>query len=294
MPANPIQRKTRNSFLLGMLIMLIIAVAVIAVLYFTAFSDMFQGTSSTGKGGSVYTYKLIAPIKSGEVIAANKVEKVKLAISDIPSDYIPNTIDFNAVQFKSKLDLQAGTVLSSSLLYENEQLAASTRLVEFNMLTLPSTLRIGDYIDVRFTMPTGQNYIVLSKKQVVDLKNTTVSLHLTEDEILMMSSAIIESYVMKASNLQIIQYVEAGIQASSTPTYAVNTDVYQLIMSNYQKGINIEDYGKINDSYNSNLRSIIDQELGQYAGYELTNIQEGIEKEKETSMELYLSGLESY
>ena len=80
MPANPIQRKTRNSFLLGMLIMLIIAVAVVAVLYFTAFSDMFKGTSSTGKGGSVYTYKLIAPIKSGEVIAANKVEKVKLAV----------------------------------------------------------------------------------------------------------------------------------------------------------------------------------------------------------------------
>lgn len=292
MPANPIQRKTRNSFLLGMLIMLIIAVAVIAVLYFTAFSDMFKGTSSTGKGGSVYTYKLITPIKSGESIDASKIERVKLSISDIPADYIPDSI--NVTAFKSKLNLQAGTVLSSSLLYENEQLAASTRLVEFNMLTLPSTLRTGDYIDVRFTMPTGQNYIVLSKKQVVGLKNTTVSLHLTEDEILMMSSAIIESYVMKASNLQIIQYVEAGIQASSTPTYAVNTDVYQLIMSNYQKGINIEDYGKINDSYNSNLRSIIDQELGQYVGSELTNIQEGIEKEKETSMELYLSGLEAY
>ena len=126
------------------------------------------------------------------------------------------------------------------------------------------------------------------------MKNTTVSMHLTEDEILMMSAAIIESYIMKASNLQVIQYVEAGLQAASTPTYSVNADVYQLIMSNSQKGVNIEDYGKINDSYNANLRSIIDQELGQYLGNEITNIQEGIEKEKETSMELYLSGLEGY
>ena len=128
----------------------------------------------------------------------------------------------------------------------------------------------------------------------MNLQNTTVSLYLTEDEILMMSAAIIESYVIKASNLQLIQYVEAGMQEASTPTYSVNNEVYQLIQSNSQKGINIEDYGKINDSYNANIRSIIDQELGNYAGSEITNIQEGIEKEKETAMELYLSGLEGY
>lgn len=292
MPANPIQRKTRNSFLLGMLIMLIVAVAVIAVLYFTMFSDMFAKTSTTGKGGNVYVYKLIASVKSGEKIEANKIEKVKMSANDVPADCVKENI--NVTLYKSKLDLQAGTVLSGSLLYENEQVKNSTRLVEFNMLTLPSYLRVGDYIDVRFTMPSGQNYIVLSKKQVVSLKNTTVGLHLTEDEILMMSAAIIESYVMKASNLQVIQYVQAGIQEASTPTYAVNTEVYKLIMSNAQKGINIEDYGKINDSYNAELRSIIDQELGQYLGNEITNIQEGIDKEKENAMELYLSGLEGY
>lgn len=292
MPANPIQRKTRNSFLLGMLIMLLIAIVIIAILYFTVFPDMFKGTSSTGKGGSVYVYRLTGAVKSGEKIEANKLEKVKMAASDLPTDYVPDTV--NVTAYKSKLNLQAGTILSSSLLYENEKLANSARLVEFNMLTLPSTLRIGDYIDVRFTMPSGQNFIVLSKKQVMNLQNTTVSLYLTEDEILMMSAAIIESYIMKASNLQVIQYVEAGIQEASTPTYSVNNEVYQLIQSNAQKGINIEDYGKINDSYNANLRNIIDQELGQYVGNEITNIQEGIDKEKETSMELYLSGLQGY
>lgn len=292
MPANPIQRKTRNSFLLGMLIMLIIAVAVVAILYFTMFSDMFSGASTAG--GTEYAYVLMSEVKSGETISANKVQAVKVSASSIPTDYLTDTTGLNEGNYKSKVDLQAGTVLSKGLVYENEKVQNSTRLIEYNMLTLPSTLRVGDYVDVRFTMPSGQNYIVLSKKQVVSLKNTTVSMHLTEDEILMMSAAIIESYIMKASNLQVIQYVEAGLQAASTPTYSVNADVYQLIMSNSQKGVNIEDYGKINDSYNANLRSIIDQELGQYFGNEITNIQEGIEKEKETSMELYLSGLEGY
>lgn len=292
MPANPIQRKTRNAFLSGMLIMLLVATVIIAVLYFTVFSDMFTGSTGTGKGGTVYAYRITSAVKSGEKIETNKIEKVKIAVGDLPADYINENIDVTA--YKSKLDLQAGTVLSDSLLYKGENIVDSTRLVEYNMLTLPSNLRVGDYIDVRFTMPSGQNYIVLSKKQVMNLQNTTVTLYLTEDEILMMSSAIIESYVMRASNLQAIQYVQAGIQESSTPTYSVNSDVYQLIMSNFQKGVNIEDYGKINDSYNAALRQIIEQELGQYVGTEITNIQEGIEKEKETAMELYLSGLEGY
>ena len=291
MPANPIQRKARNSFLLGMLIMLLIAVIAIIVVYLV-FPEIFSGNLSTGKGESVSVYKLTKSIKSGEKIDSSYLTTVTMASGDLPADYVPSNI--NLSEYKSKVDLQAGTVLSGSLIYQGETLADSARLVEFNMLTLPSTLRVGDYIDVRFTVPSGQNFIVLSKKQVMSLKNTTVSLYLTEDEILMMSGAIIESYIMKASNLQVIQYVEAGIQEASTPTYSVNNEVYQLIQSNAQKGINIEDYGKINDSYNADIRNIINQELGQYTGNEITNIQEGIDKEKETSMELYLSGLEGY
>lgn len=291
MPSNPIQRKTRNAFLIGMLIMLIISVLVVAVLYFTVFSDIFGGTS---KNGTAYAYRLVSDIKSGEGIGASKVERVKIAVDNLPSDYIGDNIDITSC--KSKIDLQAGTVLGASMLYQEEEIKDSTRRMEYNMLTLPSTLRIGDYIDVRFTMPSGQNYIVLSKKEVKNINNTTVTLYLTEDEILMMSSAIIESYIMKASNLYVVQYVEAGLQQSSTPTYVVNTDVYQLIQSNSTKGINIEDYSKINDSMkeSENLRQLIEQELGQYVGEETTNIQEGVTKEKETSMELYLSGLQGY
>lgn len=290
MPSNPIQRKTRNAFLSGMFIMLIVAVLIVAVLYFTVFSDMFGGTTS--KKGTAYAYRLVSEVKSGEEIDASKVERVKIAVENLPSDYVVDNDDITAC--KSKIDLQAGTVLGRSMLYKGEGIENSTRKVEYNMLTLPSTLKVGDYIDVRFTMPSGQNYIVVSKKQVKDIKESTITLYLTEDEILMMSSAIIESYIVKASNLQAYQYVQAGIQETSTPTYSVSSEVYQLIMNNFKKGINIEDYSKINDSYNTELRTIIEQELSQYLGSEITNVQEGLEKEKETAMELYLSGLAGY
>lgn len=290
MPSNPIERKKREAFLSGMLIMLLIAVAVVAILYFTVFAGMLGGTTSSG--GSVYAYKLTAEIKSGEEIDASKVEKVKVAAGNLPTDYVNGSIDVTG--YKSKINLQAGTFLSASLLYTGEELENSARKVEYNMLTLPSTLQTGDYIDVRLTLPSGQNLIVLSKKQVKNIQGTTITLYLTEDEILMMSSAIIESYIMKASNLSAYQYVQPGIQEASTPTYSVTTAVYQLIMSNYKKGINIEDYGKINDSYNTEMRQLIEQELGQYSGSEITNIQEGLEAEKNNSMELFSNGAETY
>lgn len=289
MPSNPIQRKTRNSFLLGMLIMLLIAVAVIAILYFTIFSDTLSGTSNLG--GSVSVYRLIAPVQSGETISESKIEKVKVPANSLPQDYADANV--NVTAYKSKIDLAAGTILSSSLLYNDNGVVNSARLVEYNMLTLPSTLRVGDYIDVRFIVPNGQNYIVLSKKQVKSLNNTTVGLYLTEDEILMMSGAIIESYIMKASNLQAIQYIEAGVQEAATPTYAINSAIKNLMGSDAAKA-NIKDYTMINKSMNDGLRSEIEQELALYYGYEITNIQEGIDKEKETSMELYLSGLAGY
>lgn len=292
MPSNPIQRKTRNSFLLGMLIMLIIAIAVIAVLYFFVFSGDIGNAQHKGKNGIANAYKLTSAVKSGDTIQQGKVELVQLYVDDLPADYINSNIDVSTL--KSKVDLQAGTILSGSLLYQEEMVANSTRLMEYNMLTLPSTLSVGDYIDVRLTVPSGQNYIVLAKKQIMSLQNTTVGLYLTEDEILMMTGAIIDSYVMKASDLSVVQYVEAGLQEASTPTYSVNADVYQLIQANSQKGINIEDYGKINDSYNSNLRAIIEQELGQYAATAQENIETGIEEQKKAAMELYLSGLAGY
>lgn len=292
MPSNPIQRKARNSFLLGMLIMLIIAIALIAILYFGVFADAIAKNQNKGKNGVTYAYKLTANVKSGDTIQTSKLERVELYVDDLPTDYISTNIDVS--QLKAKVALQAGTILSNSLVYLDEEVANSTRLMEYNMLTLPSTLRVGDYIDVRFTMPSGENYIVLSKKQVMSLKNTTVGLYLTEDEILMMTSAIIESYVMKASDLHVVQYVEAGIQEAATPTYSVSAEVYQLIQANSQKGVNIEDYAKINDSYNTNLRAIINQELEQYNLTAQANKEEKIEEQKKTSMELYLSGLEGY
>ena len=66
------------------------------------------------------------------------------------------------------------------------------RKQEYNMLVLPMDLVTGDYIDIRLMLPSGQDYIVIAKKEVtipniggVD-SQSTIWVNLSEGEILHM------------------------------------------------------------------------------------------------------------
>ena len=52
---------------------------------------------------------------------------------------------------------------------------------------------------------------------------------LKEEEILMMSCAIVESYQMNGAKLYATKYVEPGIQEAAIPTYIPNDETITLI-----------------------------------------------------------------
>ena len=109
------------------------------------------------------------------------------------------------------------------------------RKEEYNVISLPVDLKPGEYIDVRLLLPNGQNYIVVSKKQVsIPVVNgqylsDTIQMNLTEEEILMLSCAIVENYQMNGSKLYASRYTEAGMQEASNKTYQPNDYVINLI-----------------------------------------------------------------
>lgn len=106
------------------------------------------------------------------------------------------------------------------------------------MIALPVDLMTDDYIDIRLMTPGGQDFIVVSKARVdvpMNSDNTyvadTIRVNLTEDEILSMSSAIVEAYGLEGAKLYANRYVEAGMQEASTPTYIPNAAVTAQISS---------------------------------------------------------------
>lgn len=305
MMSNPMQRKARNSFLIGMLVALLISILIGVLLYIFVIKDRIVLNSDSGSI-TKYVYKLKSnkDIKSGDSITQDMVEEIKINSNYVSKDVVLARMklddkNLQEISFpqnaKSKIDLKAGTILSESMLYKDESLDNSSRLIEFNMITLPTSLKLGEYVDIRLMTPTGEDYIVLTKKCVKSIKEATIGMFLTEEEILTMNCAIIDAYAMGASNIYAIKYVEAGNQEKAEQTYVVRQSVLEQMRSN--PNILSEARQGLVDRWETggmSTRIKINSTLGNYTDQELTNIEEKMKKQIQKSKEQYLSGLEGY
>lgn len=280
MAVNPMQRKTRNSFLLGMLLTLLIAAAVVGFLIYQMSELKGQMAVKESKMGYVLTQN----VQSGATIDSSMVKAVRM-------EYIPSNAltlgDISENQLKTKTALTSGVVLSGDMVYiVGQETRKDTRVQEYNMVTLPSKLENGNYIDIRLTLPSGQDYIVMSKKEVKSCDTTTIWLEVSEDEIMMMNNAIIESYVMKGANLYATIYQEAGLQEAATPTYAMSAAVLETFSKSpnlLQEAINA--YNQRNAADEQANRQAIERQLSGYSADKKQSIEDGVESTREKQVE---------
>ena len=232
MATNPMQRKAKNSFLLGFLLMLLIAAIAVGFLLLQLVQSKKEMESL--KATQKATYALKQDIASGTPITTELLTPVTSDARAIPTDAItPAGITEGST---ARINLTKGTILTANMVTTPEgQYANDLRLQEYNMLVLPSQLASQDYIDIRLRMPTGADYIVVAKKMVeipqiagVDSQDS-IWLKLTEEEILTLSNAILEAYITEGSYLYVNRYTEPGMQTAATPTYLPNNDVIRLM-----------------------------------------------------------------
>ena len=135
----------------------------------------------------------------------------------------------------AKIDMEMNTLVTTAMITKGELLAKDVRKQEYNIITLPSQVATGDYVDIRLRLPNGQDYIVLSHKkiEIPTIEGTDsekiIWLELSEVEILNVSSAIVESYMIEGSKLYATKYVEAGTQGAASVTYLPSDEVILLM-----------------------------------------------------------------
>ena len=266
MATNPMQRRARNSFLLGMLLMLVISGVVIALL----FMQLAQKNKEEKERVKVNVCILTEDVKSGQEITSSMIGELSVYKDLVPADATSSKNDI--VGKMAKVNLKENTVLTQNLTVESEEeLQNDIRKQEYNVVILPADLITGDYIDIRIMFPNGQDFIVVSKKQV-DIPNIagedsvdTIWVNLSEDEILHMSCAIIEAAKIPGTKIYANKYTDPGIQEAATPTYTVNDETYKTLSSNpnivnvsihnlskrYENGNNTATRGDINQQVNA-------------------------------------------
>ena len=294
MAVNPMQKKARNSFLLGMIITLIVCAIIGVILYIAVIGP--ENKASKEKGTATKAYALNRDVKSGQEITADMLSPINTYSNLIPQNYIDSTILTRVESGKkvvAKVDLYKNTILTASTVTTEENtVTKDVRTMEYNMLTLPINLTIGDYVDIRITFPDGQDFIVIAKKEIKNIQGNTVTFDMSEADIVMLNSAIVESYIMKASNIYIAKYVEPGMQEKAANTYVPTAEVIRLIETH--SNIVSTAKNELTSKFDANIRNQMNSTVNQYSEQGLTNVEEGIQKQIEDAKkarEEYLSSL---
>ena len=298
MAMNPMQRKANNYLLIGVLVTLLITGSIIAILFMQL--TKVNNTVKEKEAKMKKVYDVLTDLNSGDKVTSTSLKQVLASGDVIPA----NAVDLGSLSENTvaKIDLKVGTILTSDMISEsNDQTTDSLRTQEYNMVILPTKLESGDYIDIRLKMPDGTDYIVVSKKQVdipmIDGVNSadTIRIKVTEEEILLMSNAIVEAYWATGSQLYATTYVEPGLQESATPTYLPSDKVINLM--NSDPNILTVAKNELFTRYNSNASAIrgnivsnlnANAEKGQ--DNVSTKVQEEINKAKE-ERQAYLESL---
>lgn len=317
MASNPMQRQKRVSFLLGMLVMLIIAAIIIALLFMQLIN--LKKAQDAAKAAERTVYVVSTDVASGSGIQISAIEgdtartanvSQEVADSKVVPENFATASDFYTDESLSqarsdlvaKIDLKEGTILTKDMLTtSSEQVTNDLRKQEYNMLSLPTDLVSGDFVDVRIRFGNGQDFIIAAKKQVTiptiagAPAEGVININLSEDETIAMSSAIIETYQLKTAEMYVSRYTDPGMQVAAIPTYPVNAEALNLMDSNPNL---LEEAKKaIASRYNRNLREqFINSQINSVDGEDRqsnleTSVEEHITQQKELRQQ-YLQSLE--
>ena len=176
--------------------------------------------------GSVWTVS--KPVKAGEKITSSMLHQTQIPRKYIVGAYITDESDIIGRLFK--IAINPGTIITENMtMVEDVEDSMRDRDIILDRWTVG--LKEGDYVDVRMTMPYGDDYVVLSHKRVYYIGADVLKMHLTEAEWLRYQGAMIDYYLNHDYGCTIYadKYIEPGLQAEAVKYYAVPTNIAALI-----------------------------------------------------------------
>lgn len=161
-----------------------------------------------------------------------------------------------------------------------------TREYESYAVNLMTDQMESDFVDVRISFPSGEDYIVLAKKEItkLDLGNCIFTAYLNEEEIVRMTSAIVDAYVTKGAKIYTTRYVESNLQEDAIPNYPVKAATRDLI----NEDPNIITLAEM--TLNQKAREQLEEHLGDVTETESSAI-EGYQTEENTRKNTHLTGV---
>ncbi len=159
-----------------------------------------------------YTFEVVTltrDVVQGEKITYDMLKTTRIHKNTAATNAITST---GAIVGKiAKYNIAQNTTAVSGM-FADKLVSQDTRIQEVSSVLLPIDLVEGDYIDIRIMFPSGVEYIVLSQMQVQKIYGSVIWLEMSEEDILILNSAMVDTYLTDGSKLYAVRYADPTTQ----------------------------------------------------------------------------------
>lgn len=267
------KRKKRNRMLIMIVVIVLLALIICSFFEYSKIKDlkaantMYQ-TELSNNQQTVYVATDL--INAGDIVTDTgenaNVEKQTVYTGLESYNYITES----EMNTRAKVDIAAGVPVMYNMVTD-VVVDNDTRDYEISVANLTTDQKENDVVDIRVIFPNGEDYVILSKKQItnLNLENCVFTSQLNEEEILRFASAIVDAYMTTGARIYTTRYVEENIQETSTPNYPVRETTIALINSDPNV------VTKATETLNLEARLSLEQRLGTLTEDELDAVSEG-------------------
>ena len=236
-----IRQRRKNLLLSGILGFMLATVTLVVggFIFRQVIAEKLDLTPVMAVEEAVFLPSIVAarPIEKGSLLDGDDVMTIMVEENSKVKDHYSDITDL--IGKKTALNIDVNMPMTPGLFVEEAIVHKDLRLFEVSFVELPYTLAVGDVVDIRIAFPTGQEYVVLSKKVIKGFERRVNNVHqgllnlaLEEGEALSMSSALVDGYIAEGTRVYMVKYVDPDQQEAAEVNYPVNEHVLQLLQTN--------------------------------------------------------------
>lgn len=275
------RRNKKTYFFLGTVSVLVPALVVVCFLFwkldaYSQRNDVLENELNQKMKKTTYVLKM--DVSAGEKLEKHMLQKVTMTGED--NTNMQSVSEKELIGKFVKCNFSKGSVLNKQSVYEEEEFKDDMRIQKFDFIEINSMIQKNSYVDIRIVYPSGEDYIVANHKKVMDIQteqnseaitpvNTKVFLKVTEEEILRLASAYVDTICYSGTRIYAISYIDR-FQEAGTVNYPVNLQVFELLSWNP----NVMNYTASEEE--QERRSILEKHLSGYVTETIQTITEQV------------------
>lgn len=231
-------------------------------------SQLQQSIDAIGPFTTCYTVK--TKVKPGDEVLMDNLVELSVPVSNTSENTVASLDSICGPNVKTldkyyyKVAVSPNTPITKDMIMQ-DFMEAPVYERDIILPFKPVGLKVGDYIDVRVTLPGGEEMRALTHKRVYMIMDNVIKLKLTEGELYVYTTLLTDHQYFSSVGLKIYatKYIEPGLVEGNEPLPMYPVSNYSATLLNRDPEIlNKTDY------VNTELRNYIEQILLFYADAE--------------------------